>query len=191
MVFSLILQSGTCESQFSETGERDSMKARGVFGRPRMDHNSPTGIASGSGKWHRKAKGGEPWRKIRPSGVLILVASAQQPTGTKYCIPAAKAWGIVCPLRASEAPGLCRWRNGGCSGIILRKILWNFACPYVFASQCSRAFRSSGQSRQASLLTRPWIPGTHPGQRSGQRPQTQIAGRIPCGEGFRAWRVTS
>jgi hypothetical protein len=26
---------------------------------------------------------------------------------------------------------------------------------------------------------------------SGQRPQTQIARRVPCGEGFRARRVTS
>ncbi len=59
------------------------------------------------------------------------------------------------------------------------------------SQDCYQGVGNPLQSRQASLLTWPWIPGTRPGQRSGQRPQTQIARRVPCGEGFRARRVTS
>ena len=38
-----------------------------------------------------------------------------------------------------------------------------------------REIRNPLQSRQASLLIRPWISGTHSGQSPGQRPPTQIA----------------
>jgi len=59
------------------------------------------------------------------------------------------------------------------------------------SQDCYQGVGNPLQSRQASLLTWPWIPGTRPGQRSGQRPQTQIARRVPYGEEFRARRVTS
>ena len=43
------------------------------------------------------------------------------------------------------------------------------------------------QPRQASLLLRPWITGTHAGQSSRQWPQAQAASRFPYGEEICAW----
>ena len=92
------------------------------------------------------------------------------------------------PVRAPKANSVCE-RLGG----TLRRECLDFLIP-INERHLKMTIKEWGtplQPRQAALLTRSWITGTHPGERSGQRPQTQAARRLPCCEDVCARRVTS
>jgi hypothetical protein len=92
------------------------------------------------------------------------------------------------PVRAPKANSVCE-RLGG----TLRRECLDYLIPDQRTASEDDYQRVGNplQPRQAALLTRPWITGTHPGERSGERPQTPAARRLPCCEGFCARRVTS
>jgi len=95
------------------------------------------------------------------------------------------------PVRAPQANSVCE-RFGG----TLRRECLDYLIPINerHLKIATKKWVTHYNRGRPSLLPWPWIPGipgTRPGQRSGQRPQTQIARRVPCGEGFRARRVTS